>query len=56
MDNTADDDNAIAHGASLGYDYVINSLISSSIALGVSDTDAKADAEMMLKLMILVLD
>ena len=44
MDNTADDDNAIAHGASLGYDYVINSLISSSIALGVSDTDAKADA------------
>jgi len=44
MDNTADDDNAIAHGASLGYDYVINNLISSSIALGVSDTDAKADA------------
>ena len=44
MDNTADDDNAIALGASLGYDYVINSLISSSIALGVSDTDAKADA------------
>ena len=44
MDNTADDDNAIAHGASLGYDYVFNSLISSSIALGVSDTDAKADA------------
>ena len=44
MDNTADDDNTIAHGASLGYDYVINSLISSSIALGVSDTDAKADA------------
>ena len=42
MDNTADD--AIAPGASLGYDYVINSLISSSIALGVSDTDAKADA------------
>ena len=27
MDNTADDDNAIAHGASLGYDYVFNSLI-----------------------------
>ena len=44
MDNTADDDNAIAHGASLVYDYVFNSLISSSIALGVSDTDAKADA------------
>ena len=43
-DNTADDDNAIAHGATLGYDYIINSLISSSIALGVSDTDAKADA------------
>ena len=43
-DNTADDDNAIAHGATLGYDYIISSLISSSIALGVSDTDAKADA------------
>ena len=43
-DNTADDDNAIAHGATLGYDYIINNLISSSIALGVSDTDAKADA------------
>ena len=44
MDNTANDDNAIAHGATLGYDYIINNLISSSIALGVSDTDAKADA------------
>ena len=44
MDNTANDDNAIAHGASFGYDYIINSLISSSITLGVSDTDAKADA------------
>ena len=42
-DNTANDDNAIAHGASLGYDYLFNNLISSSISLGVSDSDAKAD-------------
>ena len=42
-DDTANDDNAIAHGASLGYDYLFNNLISSSISLGVSDSDAKAD-------------
>ena len=44
QDLTANDDNAIAHGVTLGHDYLINNLVSSSIALGVSDSDAKKDA------------
>ena len=43
-DNTANEANAIGHGFTLGHDYIVNKLISTSIALGYSDSDAKVDA------------
>ncbi len=43
-DTTANDDNAIAHGYTLGHDYIVNKLISTSIGLGYGDSDAKSDA------------
>ena len=42
-DDSANDDNAIAHSITLGYDYLFNSLISTSIGLGYGDSDAKSD-------------
>ena len=43
-DSTARDTNAIAHGYTLGHDYIFNELISTSIGLGYSDSDAIVDA------------
>jgi len=43
-DTTADQTNAIGHGFTLGHDFIINELISTSIGLGYSDSDAKVDA------------
>ncbi len=43
-DSTARDTNAIAHGYTLGHDYILNELISTSIGLGYSDSDAIVDA------------
>ena len=43
-DTTADETNAIGHGFTLGHDFIINELISTSIGLGYSDSDAKVDA------------
>ena len=39
-DTAARDTNAIAHGYTLGHDYIFNELISTSIGLGYSDSDA----------------
>ena len=43
-DDTANEANAIGHGFTLGHDFIVNSLISTSIALGYSDSDANVDA------------
>ena len=43
-DDTANEANAIGHGFTLGHDFIVNTLISTSIALGYSDSDAKVDA------------
>ena len=43
-DTTANETNAIGHGFTLGHDFIINELISTSIGLGYSDSDAKVDA------------
>jgi hypothetical protein len=43
-DTTADETNAIGHSFSLGHDFILTPIISSSISLGYSDTDATVDA------------
>ena len=43
-DNTANEANAIGHGYSFGHDFIVNNLISTSTALGYSDSDANVDA------------
>ena len=43
-DGTADQTNSISHEYTLGHDFIVNELISSSIGLGYSDSDAKIDA------------
>tara|TARA_B100001964_G_scaffold108457_1_gene121170 strand:+ start:180 stop:1553 length:1374 start_codon:yes stop_codon:yes gene_type:complete len=43
-DTTANETNAIGHGFTLGHDFIFNELISTSIGLGYSDSDAKVDA------------
>ena len=43
-DTLADETNAISHGFTLGHDFIVNDLISTSIGLGYSDSDAKVDA------------
>ena len=42
-DATANEDNATSHGFTLGHDFSLNNLISTSIGLGFSDSDAVAD-------------
>ena len=42
-DTTANDTNAIGHGYTLGHDFMINEIISTSTGLGYSDSDAKDD-------------
>ena len=43
-DNTADETNSISHNYTLGYDLIITQIISSSLSLGYSDSDAVVDA------------
>ncbi len=43
-DLLARDTNSIAHGYTLGHDYILNEIVSTSIGLGYSDTDAIIDA------------
>ena len=43
-DTSADETNAIGHSFSLGHDFILTPIISSSISLGYSDTDATVDA------------
>ena len=43
-DTTADETNSISHGYTLGHDFIINQLMSTSIGIGYSDSDAKIDA------------
>ncbi len=43
-DTTANKTNAIAHGYTLSHDFIFNQLVSTSIGLGYSDSDAKVDA------------
>ena len=43
-DGTADESNAIGHGYTFGYDLILTPIISSSLSLGYSDSDAKVDA------------
>ena len=43
-DNTARDTNAIGHGYTFNHDYIFTEIISTSIGLGYSDTDAIVDA------------
>ena len=42
-DTTANEDNATSHGFTLGHDFSLNNLISTSIGLGFSDSDAVSD-------------
>ena len=43
-DETANETNAIGHGYTFGYDLILTPIISSSLSLGYSDSDAKVDA------------
>ncbi len=43
-DSTANESNAIGHGYTLGHDFIVNELISTSLGLGYSDSDAVVDA------------
>ena len=43
-DDTAMETNSIAHAFTLGHDLILTPIISSSISLGYSDTDARVDA------------
>jgi len=42
-DTTANDTNAIGHSYTLGHDFMVNEIISTSTGLGYSDSDAKDD-------------
>ena len=43
-DTSADQTNAVGHGYTLGHDFIINEIISTSFGLGYSDSDAKVNA------------
>ena len=43
-DSTANETNSIGHGITLGHDFMINEIISTSTGLGYSDSDAVVDA------------
>ena len=43
-DDTAMQTNSVAHGFTFGHDLIITEIISSSLSLGYSDTDARVDA------------
>ena len=43
-DTTADETNSIGHSFTFGHDFILTEIISTSIGLGYSDSDAKVDA------------
>ena len=43
-DTTADETNSIGHSFSIGHDFIVNEIISTSIGISYSDSDAKVDA------------
>ncbi len=43
-DTTADEANSISHGVTVGHDFLLNELISTSIGAGYTDADVKVDA------------
>ena len=43
-DTTADETNTISHGITVGHDFLLNELISTSLGAGYSDSDVKVDA------------
>ena len=43
-DTTANETNSISHGFTVGHDFLLNELISTSIGAGYSDADVKVDA------------
>jgi len=43
-DNSANESNSIGHGFTLGHDFILTQIISTSLGLGYSDSDAKVDA------------
>ena len=43
-DTTADETNSISHGVTVGHDFLLNELISTSLGAGYSDADVKVDA------------
>ncbi len=43
-DTTADETNSTGHSFNLGHDFILTEIISSSLSLGYSDSDAKVDA------------
>ena len=44
MDATAMETNSTAHGFTFGHDFILTEIISTSLGLGFSDTDARVDA------------
>ena len=43
-DDTAMETNSVAHGFTFGHDFILTEIISSSLGLGYSDSDARVDA------------
>ncbi len=43
-DTTADETNSISHGVTIGHDFLLNELISTSVGAGYTDADVKVDA------------
>tara|TARA_B100001093_G_scaffold288585_1_gene275666 strand:+ start:763 stop:2067 length:1305 start_codon:yes stop_codon:yes gene_type:complete len=43
-DGTANETNSIGHGFTLGHDFILTEIISTTLGLGYSDSDAKVDA------------
>ena len=44
QDDTAMETNSVAHGFTFGHDFILTEIISTSLGLGYSDTDARVDA------------
>ena len=44
MDTTANETNSVGHSFTFGHDFIVTPIISTSLSLGYSDTDARVDA------------
>ena len=44
MDTTANETNSVGHSFTFGHDFILTPIISTSLSLGYSDTDARVDA------------